>query len=73
MHRKQLVFCDDRRSETECLGVVGCQLSQERITERNRFYLTDLHFLREIFELGRFLPYWIHGAMKDPRPSQGVE
>ena len=39
------------------------QLSQERITERNRFYLTDLHFLREIFELGRFMPYWIHGAV----------
>ena len=23
----------------------------------------DLHFLREIFELGRFMLYWIHGAV----------
>ena len=38
------------------------QLGENRITERNRFYLTDMHYVREIYELGRLRPHWVMGA-----------
>ena len=39
----------DNRTTTE-------QLRENRITERNRFYLTDYHFVREIYAAGDVLP-----------------
>jgi len=45
----------DNRTTTE-------QLRENRITERNRFYLTDYHFVREIYAAGDVLPTWISGA-----------
>ena len=44
----------DNRTTTE-------QLRENRITERNRFYLTDYHFVREIYAEGHVLPTWIFG------------
>ena len=35
------------------------QLSENRVTERCRFYLIDYHYVREIYEDGHFFPYWI--------------
>ena len=37
------------------------QLRENRITERNRFYLSDYHFVREIYVEGHVLPTWIFG------------
>ena len=39
----------DNRTTTE-------QLRENRITERNRFYLSDYHFVREIYAEGHVLP-----------------
>lgn len=44
----------DNRTTTE-------QLRENRITERNRFYLSDYHFVREIYAEGHVLPTWIFG------------
>ena len=45
----------DNRTTTE-------QLRENRITERNRFYLSDYHFVREIYADGHVLPTWIFGS-----------
>ena len=42
------------------------QLRENRITERNRFYLSDYHFVREIYADGHVLPTWIMGSTNGP-------
>ena len=35
------------------------QLQEQRLTERNRFYVTDYFYCVEIFQDEKFIPYWV--------------
>ena len=42
------------------------QLSEDRVTERCRFYLIDYHYVREIYADQHFRPYWIDTLNNGP-------
>ena len=58
-------FSDDASTGPTILQGDNCttteQLGENRITKRNRFYLSDYHFVREIYAEGHVLSTWIFG------------
>ena len=40
-------------------GAITTELPKHRLTERNRFYVTDYFYCFEIFQDGKFIPYWV--------------
>ena len=58
-HIGSTVMQGDNRTITE-------QLRENRITKQNRFYLSNYHFVREIYADGHVLLTWIMGSTNGP-------
>ena len=52
-------ICDEPTPAAGDNYTATTQLAEGRLTERNRFYITDYHYCVEIFERGLFEPYWV--------------
>ena len=52
-------ICDEPTPAAGDNYTATTQLAEGRLTERNRFYITDYHYCVEIFERGLFAPYWV--------------
>ena len=52
-------ICDEPTPAAGDNYTATTQLQEQRLTERNRFYVTDYFYCVEIFQDGKFIPYWV--------------
>ena len=52
-------ICDEPTHAARDNCTATTQLQEQRLTARNRFYVTDYFYCVEIFQSGKFTPYWV--------------
>ena len=51
--------CDEPSPAAGDSYTATTQLQEQRLTERNRFYVTDYFYCVEIYQTGKIIPYWV--------------
>ena len=52
-------ICDESTPAAGDNYTATTQLQEQRLTERNRLYVTDYFYCVGIFQYGKFTPYWV--------------